>query len=205
MSKDYKNRVQRKPKAKPKSSLSVWQWMLITALVILFVVFLAYLRFAGSDKVEETPATVTKPASNPIKPKQADKPVERVDTKPKSPHFDFYQILPGKEVVVPEHEIKTRAREERMGKAKESRYLLQAGSFKTSKEAEQQRAKLALMGIESKMEKAKVGETYWYRVKLGPFEKIATVNDIQARLKKNSVDVIVTEVSNKKSPPATTH
>ncbi|WP_239649983.1 SPOR domain-containing protein [Methylocucumis oryzae] len=117
----------------------------------------------------------------------------------------FTKFLPGKEVVVPEHEIKTRAREERMGKAKESRYLLQAGSFKTAKEAEQQRAKLALMGIESKMEKAKVGETYWYRVKLGPFEKIASVNDIQARLKKNSVDVIVTEISNKKSPPATTH
>lgn len=205
MSKDYKNRVQRKPKAKPKSSLSVWQWMLITALVILFVVFLAYLRFAGSDKAQETSATLTTKQTSSPKSKPIEKPAEKVEAKPKTPHFDFYQILPGKEVVVPDHELKTRAREERVGKAKESRYLLQAGSFKTPKEAEQQRAKLALMGIESKMEKAKIGETYWYRVKLGPFEKIATVNDIQARLKKNSVDVIVTEVSNKKLPPATTH
>lgn len=201
MAKDYKNRVQRKTKAKPKPGLSVWQWMLITALVILFVVFLVYLRVAGSGKEQSVAVKTT--TVDQKKPVVADKKPQKAEVKPKEPHFEFYQILPGKEVVVPEYEIKTRTREERVGKAKESRYLIQAGSFKSQKEGEQQRAKLALMGIESKLEKAKVGETSWYRVKLGPFEKIASVNEIQARLKKNGVDVIVTEISAKKPTPAT--
>lgn len=112
---------------------------------------------------------------------------------PKSPQFDFYTILPDKEVVVPEYEIKTRSREERVGKAKETHYIMQAGSFKTFKEAERLRAKLALMGIESKVQKAKVGRVNWYRVKMGPFTRTASVNSIRSRLRQNGIDVIITE------------
>jgi len=54
--------------------------------------------------------------------------------------------LPEKEVVVPEYEIKTRTREERVGKAKETHYMMQAGSFKTFKEADHLRAKLCFYG-----------------------------------------------------------
>jgi cell division protein FtsN len=116
-----------------------------------------------------------------------------VKSGPKMPQFDFYTILPEKEVVVPEYEIKTRAREERVGKAKETHYLMQAGSFKTFKEADRLRAKLALMGIESKVEKAKVGSVNWYRVKMGPYVQTDSVNTIRARLRQNGIDVIITE------------
>jgi cell division protein FtsN len=70
---------------------------------------------------------------------------------------------------------------------------MQAGSFNGLKEAEQMRARLATMGIEAKVQKAKVGNTVWYRVKLGPFAQIASVNTINARLKQSGIDVIVTE------------
>ena len=69
---------------------------------------------------------------------------------------------------MPEYEIKTRTREERVGKAKETKYIMQAGSFKVFKEADELRAKLALMGIESKVEKAKVGSVTWKPGKNGP-------------------------------------
>jgi cell division protein FtsN len=55
------------------------------------------------------------------------------------------------------------------------------------------RAKLGLMGIEANIQKAKVDNTIRYRVKLGPFAQIASVNVINARLKQNGIDVIVTE------------
>lgn len=182
--------------------------MLITALIILFVVFLAYLRMAGtSGDNRPAPASETKPAAADAKKIDAAKPDKKaatpVEAKAKPPHFEFYTILPDKEIVVPEYEIKTRTREERVGKAKESQYIMQAGSFKTFKEADQLRAKLALMGIESKVEKAKVGNVTWNRVKMGPFTQMASVNTIRSRLRKNGVDVMVTEIGAKKTVPAT--
>lgn len=203
MAKDYKNRGQRRSKSSPRHNIGIWKWMLITALIILFVVFLAYLRMTGpSEENRQAETSEHKSAkTDPKKPGVADKQETKADNKPKPPHFEFYTILPDKEVVVPEYEIKTRTREERVGKAKESRYIMQAGSFKTFKEADQLRAKLALMGIESKVEKAKVGDVTWHRVKMGPFTQMASVNTIRSRLRKNGVDVMVTEIGAKKPIP----
>ncbi len=112
------------------------------------------------------------------------------------PQFDCYTYLPEKEVIVPDHEINTRAREERVGQAKTASYILQAGSFKDFKDADSLRAKLALMGIESKVEKAKVGNTVWNRVKMGPYTQMTSVSTIRTRLRENGIDVIVMEVGN---------
>ena len=52
-------------------------------------------------------------------------------------------------------------------------YLVQAGAFARSDDAEQQRAKLAMMGMEAKLsEREQSGHTV-YRVRVGPFEKKA--------------------------------
>lgn len=180
--------------------------MLITALIISFVVFLVYLRSKGADETKPAQTTVEKKTAkiDPKNLKEAAKQEKKPEPKPKTPHFEFYTILPDKEVVIPEYEIKTRTREERVGKAKEGQYIMQAGSFKTYKEADQLRAKLALMGIESKVEKAKVGDVTWNRVKMGPFSQMASVDAIRSRLRKNGVDVMVTELGAKKAvEPAT--
>ena len=110
------------------------------------------------------------------------------------PQFDFYTILPEKEVIVPDYEINTRAREERVGQAKTASYILQAGSFRDFKDADSLRAKLALMGIESKVEKAKVGNVVWNRVKMGPYTQMTSVSTIRSRLRENGIDVVVMEV-----------
>lgn len=203
MARDYKNRAQRKSKSS-RESIAVWKWMLITALIISFVVFLVYLRTKGADetKAEQSSQSAAEKKTAKIDPKNLKEPVKqekKPEPKPKTPHFEFYTILPDKEVVIPEYEIKTRTREERVGKAKESQYILQAGSFKTYKEADQLRAKLALMGIESKVERAKVGDVTWNRVKMGPFSQMASVDAIRSRLRKNGVDVMVTELGGKKA------
>jgi cell division protein FtsN len=211
MSRDYKHRAQGK-KSPPRGqqynrqkSVSLWRWMLIAALVIAFVGFLVYLRITA-PKEADTPqgsaaVSATKPISVDQKRDNTLKPEKKAE--PKQPHFEFYNLLPNKEVVVPEHEIKTRTREERVGKAKESKYIMQAGSFKTAKEAEQLRVKLALMGIQAKVDKAKVGSktdkavaagVTWYRVKIGPYTKMTSVDVIKSRLKKHGLDVMVTEV-----------
>lgn len=190
MAKDYKHRVRGKNTLNPQDfdpvqNLSVWKWMLITSLAILVVVLLVYASGIGKNVEPKTIAQQqnTKPEKNP----------EPEEPEVKATQFDFYTILPEKEVVVPDYEIKTRTREERVGQAKATQYIMQAGSYNGLKDAEQMRARLATMGIDAKVQKATVGNKIWYRVKLGPFAQIASVNTINARLKQNGIDVIVTE------------
>ncbi len=196
MAKDYKHRTQNKNTASYRQNsqgLSLWRWMLITALIISFVVFLVYLRSTGSKQVTPPQAVPTKPEEAKIEEAKQEK---KPEPGPVLPQFDFYTILPEKEVIVPDHEISTRAREERVGQAKIASYILQAGSFKEFKDADALRAKLALMGIESKVEKAKVGNVVWNRVKMGPYTQMASVSTIRGRLRENGIDVIVIEIGN---------
>ena len=203
MTRDYKPRdlerraqgraaAERRKQFDRDARVGQWRWMLITALIIGFVVFLVYLSTEPKQIPQLSQTTQGKAgAEKTAALKEELKP--EVMPAPKIPQFDFYTILPEKEVVVPEYEIKTRTREERVGKAKETQYIMQAGSFKTFKEADQLRAKLASMGIESKVQKAKVGSVNWYRVKMGPYTQTASVNTIRTRLRQNGIDVIITE------------
>lgn len=118
----------------------------------------------------------------------------RQDSIPVEPHFDFYTILPSVEVVIPDHEIKTRIREEKIGAGdKTAKYIMQAGSFRDSPEAERLKVKLTAMGIESRIEKAQVGEVMWYRVKVGPYSGMTSVMAIKSQLRDSGVDAIVLE------------
>jgi cell division protein FtsN len=205
MTRDYKPRIQER-KAQGRSaaarrqhfgrdnSIGLWRWILITALIIASVVFLVYLSTGtGSKQIPQTSQAIDGKARAEKTATLMEEKKPEIKPGPKSPQFDFYTILPEKEVVVPEYEIKTRTREEQVGKAKSTHYIMQAGSFKSFKEADQLRARLALMGIESKVQKAKVGSVNWYRVKMGPFTQTASVNSIRSRLRQNGIDVIITE------------
>ena len=194
MARDYKHRGRGGSRRNQPEGVAWWKWLLVVVLIALFAAFLMSLK----DSAPEPPArsTVTKklPPSKPAsKPKQKPAKAE-AKAEPEEPRFDFYTILPEKEVVVPDYEIKTRVREERVGKAKPAKYILQAGSFRDYKEADSLRAKLALMGIESRVEKAKVGNVVWNRVKMGPYSQLSSVTTIKSRLKQSGIDVMVTEL-----------
>lgn len=188
MARDYKYRASQ---GNQRNTIAWWRWGAVLLVIALFAsaLYLLDSSFEDNDvkkiiptkKVEPVVKKVAKP-----KPKHQDK-------KPEQPRFDFYTILPETEVIVPEYEIKTRQREEKIGKAKPTKYLIQAGSFKDFTEADKLRARLALMGIESRVEKAKIGDTVWNRVKMGPYKRSASVLTIKKRLKSNGIDVIVTE------------
>lgn len=192
MARDYKHRAQPKKTAAKKTGVAWWKWLLVIILIGLFVFFLNYLRDSvpadkqASVKTTKKTLATAKAEKKPPKPKHQDK-------KPEEPRYDFYTILPEAEVVVPDYEIKTRAREERVGKAKPTHYMIQAGSFREFAEADKLRARLALMGIESRVEKARVGNVVWNRVKMGPFTHSSSVTSIKERLRQNGIDVIVTE------------
>jgi len=151
----------------------------------------------------DTKAETEKSEADKIAPETPVKP-EKQDIKPQEPHFDFYTILPSIEVVVPEHEIKIRVREEKLVvKSKKplkkerqllgAKYLMQAGSFRNAADAIQRQSRLNALGIMSRLEKAKVNEVIWTRVKMGPYTGMTTVMVHKTRLKANGIDVLVME------------
>src|SRR5258708_19282094 len=56
-------------------------------------------------------------------------------------------------------------------------YFLQAGSFQNPADADNLKARLALMGLEASVEPANLAEKgVWYRVRLGPYTPAAQIN-----------------------------
>ena len=98
------------------------------------------------------------------------------------PVFDFYTVLPEYETVVDEkqfiHETQKPAKAE-----KPHTYILQAASYKSFKDADMLKAKLALNGLSSRIEKISVeGKGNYYRVRLGPYSSTRTKKDVVKRL-----------------------
>jgi cell division protein FtsN len=72
-----------------------------------------------------------------------------------------------------------------------SGYFLQVGAYKTSADAEQQRARLAFQGFESKVTQRDAGGVTYYRVRIGPFSKFDDMNSARQRLSDAGVDTAV--------------
>ena len=73
-------------------------------------------------------------------------------------------------------------------------YFIQAGAFRTPEDAEQQRAKLSLMGFQAKVtEREQSGRTV-YRVRLGPFDKKDEAEKAKEKLDGNSVETALVRV-----------
>ncbi len=70
-------------------------------------------------------------------------------------------------------------------------YFLQVGAYKTSGDAEQQRARLAFQGFESKVTQRDAGGVTYFRVRIGPFTKFDDMNSTRQRLSDAGIDTAV--------------
>jgi cell division protein FtsN len=70
-------------------------------------------------------------------------------------------------------------------------YFLQVGAYKTAADAEQQRARLAFQGFESKVTQRDAGGVTYFRVRIGPFSKFEDMNSSRQRLSDAGVDTAV--------------
>jgi len=61
-------------------------------------------------------------------------------------------------------------------------YQVQAGAYGNQAEAEQQRAKLAMMDLESRIQEREVNGHTRYRVRVGPFAQREQADEVRARL-----------------------
>jgi cell division protein FtsN len=75
-----------------------------------------------------------------------------------------------------------------------SRYLLQAGAFKTPDDADAMRARLALLGYDAKIFPREQDGVTLYRVRLGPYGNIEDVNRMRKTMAENGIDVQLIKV-----------
>lgn len=101
------------------------------------------------------------------------------------PRFDFYTILPGSESQVTEQEIKQKAAQDTPVAANEN-YYLQAGAFQSVQEADNMKARLALLGMEAVVQTATIPDKgTWHRVRVGPFSELSQINRTRSELARN--------------------
>lgn len=104
--------------------------------------------------------------------------------------FDFYDMLPNFEVVIPENEADVRPDRKAAQVVEPGIYVLQAGSFTEYADADRRRAQLALQGIESRIQKITIDDKAYHRVRIGPLEDLDELNNIRSRLHQANIDVL---------------
>ena len=115
------------------------------------------------------------------------------------PKFDFYRILPGAEEPVTEKEIRERLRQKStpagQQEASKDVYFIQAGSFQNPSDADNQKARLAILGFESSVEPAHLPDKgTWYRVRMGPYAKLEEINKVRQALAQSGIDANLIKV-----------
>jgi cell division protein FtsN len=73
-------------------------------------------------------------------------------------------------------------------------YFVQAGAFKSAPDADAQKAKLSMMGIEAKVSEREQAGRIIYRVRSGPFDDKEQAEKIKARLDSNGMDAALVRV-----------
>ncbi len=161
-----------------------WIWFLTGVCVGLGGAGLAYLQLHGGG----AEVSALAPREKPVEGERSGDGAESGNR----PRFEFYTILPEKEVTVPEHEIAPPSEGRKTAPSSGASYVLQVGSFRKLSEADRLRASLALIGLEADIQTVTVngGET-WHRVRLGPFRDLDALNATRTRLREHDMEAMV--------------
>ena len=135
-------------------------------------------------------ATVPRPEPRP------DKAAAATDPEDGAKNYDFYDMLPNFEVVVPEkdREVSGVRNSAPVKVERPGVYVLQAGSYRQQEVADRTRAQLKLQGIDANVQRVAVDEDVWYRVRIGPLTDLAEVNRLHARLRAADLEPLVIRV-----------
>lgn len=105
------------------------------------------------------------------------------------PRFDFYKILPGVEEPATDQQLR-----DAKGASKESFYL-QAGAFQNAPDADNLKARLALIGMQASIQTTTLPDRgVWHRVRIGPYANVEELNRTRDTLKKNGIDTTLIKV-----------
>ena len=215
MSRDYKNTApaRRKKTTRKKASkkvvkkasifsrLPTWIWFIAGILATIGFMWMKTNWFtpeAPSEPREMTPLSSKLEAEQEIDNKVVQDELESAkafDLK-KDPRFTFYERLPKDEIIIPQEALdievdKNKSKEPLQNIERTGSYVLQAGSFQDFADADRRKAELALLGLESSIQKVSIDKRNWFRVRIGPYTELELLNDTRQRLRDGEIDVLV--------------
>jgi cell division protein FtsN len=229
-----------------------WAWMVLgivlTIVVVLFAPKLLRSDGDGFFRPQPNPDARPAPASGNdevvVEDSGDDTPAAAVE----EPDYDFYTLLPGKEVPISDAELaaterveaerlaaRQRAAEQAAADAADRalpqpvlvepapapapetrdseptaapvagrataagagdgrRFLLQAGAFQASGQAEELKARIALLGLSARVESARIGGNTVYRVRMGPYGTASDLADAKRKLESGGLPAMAIEV-----------
>jgi cell division protein FtsN len=189
MTRDYKPASRKRaPSSGSGSSMLVGILIgLLLGLGIALAVAIYLNRIPGPFLSRGRPAEPAAPAKAPVeKPATAAKAPETSVKPEEKRRFDFYEILPGTDT--PAKSKGTETARAQPGETKETFYL-QAGAFHALAEADNMKARLALLGIEASIQSNQSTDRgVLHRVRIGPFSRVEEVNRARDTLKQNGID-----------------
>jgi cell division protein FtsN len=165
-----------------------WMWMLFGLAIGLSVAFAIYRKDIRPTPVPEPVAQ--QPASMAAPIEQAPEVAEPDDTDIPESRFTFYDMLPKFEVIIPEVEGDVSQDKAIAVIQDPGLYVLQAGSFSALADADRRRAELALLGIESVIQRVAIDDKTYHRVRIGPIENLDRLNRIRNQLRQANIDVL---------------
>jgi cell division septation protein DedD len=188
------------------SGAPLWAWLL-AGLLVGALVFLGYRQYqvmmADAPAVNQ-PQAGASPSDNPDK--NVEPPASGVEDGVLDTDYSFYDVLPTQETVAVEDETggDVDAADATTGpsdvtatnsanadaaaapgpatEANTSRFLLQAGAFERSADADDLKARIALSGEAARVETAEINGKTYYRVRLGPYNDAAAAERARANL-----------------------
>lgn len=113
------------------------------------------------------------------------------------PRFDFYTILPGVEQPATDQDLRNRSADPKT--ATRELFFLQAGAFQNAQDADNLKARLALLGLEASIQTANLGEKgTWHRVRLGPYEDADAMGRARSQLAGSGIEAASIKVREKR-------
>ena len=164
-----------------------WVWMLFGLSIGLAVAGAIFVKYR--ELVNPAPAAVTEPAS--LASTAADNEAPRpAAVAPPERRFDFYDMLPNFEVIIPEQEPDVSQDTDAQALLEPGIYVLQAGSFSEYSDADRRRAELGLLGIESRIQRVTIDDRTFHRVRIGPTDDLDELNRYRNLLRQSRIDVL---------------
>ena len=146
--------------------------------------------FHGERKATPPAKTDTAKSEKLTPPKGEEKAAKAAE----KPRFDFYKILPGAEEPATDQQMKD-AQKKSVATASKEKFFLQAGAFQNAPDADNLKARLALIGVEAVIQSAAVPEKgTLHRVRVGPYTSVEELNRTRDTLKQNGVETALIKV-----------
>ncbi len=108
--------------------------------------------------------------------------------------YDFYEMLPKFEVVVPEKEQEVKRDIPSSPIERPGVYVVQAGSYRRLEDAQRVQKQLQLQNIDANVQRVSVDADVWHRVRIGPLTDLDEVNRLRSKLRSADLNPLVIRV-----------